>query len=400
VIRHNDASTGAGIYVLNGNPMFVRCVFRTNKALESGGGLHFEGEDDALTHAVLTNCVFTGNLAHSVTLGGRGAGASILFATYEITNTLFIGNTSQYLGGATFFSTLNGEGEGFITNCTFAGNHAVTNAGGIFGGGIFLTMNIDNCIFWDNLKGLPGNTQPSQIVNNEAIVNNSIVQGGWEGEGESNIDADPGFVDGDGPDDDYGTSDDNVRLCFGSPAIETGDNVFVPADDQDVDDDGDVLENTPDLDLNDRIEDGLADSVFTVDMGSFEYRCIGDIDGDGVVGIVDFLHLLAAWGPNPGHPADLDRDDSVGILDFLLLLAYWGPCPTCVEGPNVPTLEEELADACLTEDDWDEYVDVMTDEASSQATKDRYDCWMRHYIIDCPDCTCGPELCSGGDPFS
>jgi hypothetical protein len=37
--------------------------------------------------------------------------------------------------------------------------------------------------------------------------------------------------------------------------------------------------------------------------------------------------MLAAWGQNPGHPADLDGDGAVGITDFLLLLAGWGPCP-------------------------------------------------------------------------
>ena len=55
--------------------------------------------------------------------------------------------------------------------------------------------------------------------------------------------------------------------------------------------------------------------------------CPADLDGDGEVGIVDVLDLLAAWGPNPGHPADLDGDDVVGIVDFLELLASWGPCP-------------------------------------------------------------------------
>ena len=45
-----------------------------------------------------------------------------------------------------------------------------------------------------------------------------------------------------------------------------------------------------------------------------------------MVGITDFLDLLAAWGPNPGHPADFDGDNEVGISDFLELLANWGPC--------------------------------------------------------------------------
>jgi hypothetical protein len=54
--------------------------------------------------------------------------------------------------------------------------------------------------------------------------------------------------------------------------------------------------------------------------------CPWDIDGDGAVGITDFLALLGAWGPNPGHPADFDGDGEVGITDFLALLANWGPC--------------------------------------------------------------------------
>ncbi len=55
----------------------------------------------------------------------------------------------------------------------------------------------------------------------------------------------------------------------------------------------------------------------------------GDLDGDGFVGITDFLALLAAWGPcadpcPPSCPADLDGDCAVGINDFLMLLANWG----------------------------------------------------------------------------
>ena len=55
----------------------------------------------------------------------------------------------------------------------------------------------------------------------------------------------------------------------------------------------------------------------------------GDLDGDCTVGIVDFLALLAAWGPcpdpcPPSCAADIDGDCTVGITDFLALLANWG----------------------------------------------------------------------------
>ena len=54
-------------------------------------------------------------------------------------------------------------------------------------------------------------------------------------------------------------------------------------------------------------------------------NCPEDIDGDLVVGILDFLAVLAQWGTgDPG--ADVNGDGIVGILDFLAVLAAWGPC--------------------------------------------------------------------------
>jgi hypothetical protein len=55
--------------------------------------------------------------------------------------------------------------------------------------------------------------------------------------------------------------------------------------------------------------------------------CPWDLDLSGAVNVTDFLQMLGAWGPNPGHPADFDGDGNVGVTDFLVLLAHWGPCP-------------------------------------------------------------------------
>ncbi len=59
--------------------------------------------------------------------------------------------------------------------------------------------------------------------------------------------------------------------------------------------------------------------------------CPFDLDSDGVVGITDFLLLLAAWGTDPGGPPDFDGDGNVGITDFLEFLAHWGPCSFFVD---------------------------------------------------------------------
>jgi subtilisin-like proprotein convertase family protein len=55
--------------------------------------------------------------------------------------------------------------------------------------------------------------------------------------------------------------------------------------------------------------------------------CPGDIDGDGTVGVLDFLLMLGQWGPCPGCASDLNGDGTVNVQDFLELLGLWGPCP-------------------------------------------------------------------------
>ncbi len=82
----------------------------------------------------------------------------------------------------------------------------------------------------------------------------------------------------------------------------------------------------------DRDEDGFFDrdelDAGTDPANPLSTPPLGDLDGDGLVGITDFLALLAAWGPCPDPcpltcPADLAGDCKVGSADFLLLLANW-----------------------------------------------------------------------------
>ena len=84
------------------------------------------------------------------------------------------------------------------------------------------------------------------------------------------------------------------------------------------------IDNDRDLDLV--LIDELADVVIL--MNNSGITPLGDLDGDGSVGVADFLNLLGNWGPCPDPPttcpADLDGDGNVGVSDFLTLLDNWG----------------------------------------------------------------------------
>jgi len=49
----------------------------------------------------------------------------------------------------------------------------------------------------------------------------------------------------------------------------------------------------------------------------------GDVNGDGLIDVVDLLAVLGAWGPCHGCPEDLNHDDVVDVLDLLIVLGEW-----------------------------------------------------------------------------
>ena len=49
----------------------------------------------------------------------------------------------------------------------------------------------------------------------------------------------------------------------------------------------------------------------------------GDVNGDGVVNVIDLLAVLAAWGPCGGCPEDIDGNGVVNINDLLAVLSNW-----------------------------------------------------------------------------
>ncbi|MFC1738683.1 hypothetical protein ACFL1G_06510 [Planctomycetota bacterium] len=129
-------------------------------------------------------------------------------------------------------------------------------------------------------------------------------------------------MDADGPDDIPGTEDDNLRLMFGSPCIDAGDNSAVPADSNDLDNDGNTVEPIPwDLDGRDRFADGDCNDTNVVDMGAYEFAWayIGDFAGGCDVDFEDYAEFAIAWLAEQGNDNyDARFDISIpadGIID-------------------------------------------------------------------------------------
>ncbi len=304
VFAGNIAGFGGGMYSTGSSPVLSGCTFTGNSAVR-GGGLY-----SLFSTAAVANCVFDGNAAIN-----SGGGMINDVAEVSVVNCLFTGNTATIGAAVMNLNTASPT----VTNCTFSGNTA-SSGGGVMRNEFLSDPVLTSCILWSNAPGsFDGGGTPA--------VTYSAVEGGFPGTG--NTAAAPNFVDA-------GAGD--LRLTPGSPCIDTGDNGAVPADLTDVDGDADTLEPVPlDLDGNPRFVDDPAaldagaGECPVVDMGAYEFQqglttcCPFDCgDGDGTVGIQDFLSVLGQWG-QLGTSCDLDGD-GVGIEEFLGVLGSWGDC--------------------------------------------------------------------------
>jgi hypothetical protein len=203
-----------------------------------------------------------------------GGMANLNSANPTVINCLFAGNSADFGGSALLTWLANGS----VTNTTFTGNSG-SKAISMYGFGYTLTLN--NVIVYSNpvggIESLPNGSNQYGLI----TVFYSIMQG-VSCPSYTTCDAtvkfvNPLFTDADGPDDVYGTLDDNPRLQFTSPAIDAGKNSAVPVDIADLDGDGNTTEATPiDLSGSPRlmnvgyVADTGSGTPPIVDMGAYE----------------------------------------------------------------------------------------------------------------------------------
>jgi predicted outer membrane repeat protein len=261
---------GGGLIINSySDPTLTNLIFIGNHAKQYGGGIYMDASGPRVI-----NVIFNGNSA-----GDSGGGMYNMFACPLLTNVTFSGNTAGNYGGG-MVNASNYSCETSLTNVIFSGNSAN------FGGGMYnidsISPTLINTIMWGNSAGTAG----SHIYNYYGAtpsITYSNVQGGCETipgndcSGGGNIDADPLFMrkPDPGPDGTWGTTDDDygdLRLKYGSPAIDSGDNSAHG-----------LTGITTDLDGNPRFVDipsipdtGVGPSP-VVDMGAFERQPFNEL---------------------------------------------------------------------------------------------------------------------------
>jgi len=275
----NTGNYGGAMYNANSNPTLINVSFLENSALSDGGAIYSTGGNLTLTTVNFTSngsyryggAMFSKdcnsdltNISFSLNSGKYGGAMYNSGGNATLDNVTFSQNSVTYDGGAIYNSGINPT----ITNVTFSQNNASLAGGAMYnstsnpiltnvtffsntanyGGGLYNSGTrpaVTNAIFW-------GNT-PDQINGGIPTVTFSDVQGGFDGEG--NINVDPLL----GPLANNGGYTKTHALGASSPAIDAGSPSLCPGTDQR----GYV-----------RPMDGNDDGSVRCDMGAYEYGSI------------------------------------------------------------------------------------------------------------------------------
>ncbi|MCD4682829.1 MAG: right-handed parallel beta-helix repeat-containing protein, partial [Bacteroidales bacterium] len=186
-----EENYGGGIRLGFSNPIITNCVISNNHA-EDGGGLNCSNNSNPFINKVL----ITNNSASN-----RGGGIFFNYASDPvIVNVEITNNTAEIGAGISCF----GSCEPMLTNITIANNSSSDIAGAIYS---YTSSNpiITNSILWNNL--------PEEIYGSTLNITFSDILGGWEGEGNENVD--PSFIgSGNYP---FALSDQSLCINEGNP---------------------------------------------------------------------------------------------------------------------------------------------------------------------------------------
>jgi len=378
---HNPfGGLGGGAIFNRGDTLIVRCTFTGNSTTTFGGAIANESNAEP----IIVECKFSGNSADL-----HGGAIYNSHARPTLINCLFAANTAGLNGGA-IYDQSNSSPQ--IVNSTLTGNVAGGNGGGLytdFVGTVFSPV-VVNSIVWDNTPDqIFDSGEPGTMVGHSDVEGGWSGLGSMNialdplfvdpDNGDYRLQAGSPCIDaGDNtavPEDITTDLDGNPRFLEipetpdtgnppdGGPIVDMGayeslGGGCLAVTSQEIVCHADGTMFTVNIEGLNACTGGTTQVTFTASGGAVGQElcftalvndggfcctteiCVtipdcmpaakpSDLDGDGIVGMVDFLALLEAWGScsdcstPQACPADFDGDCSVGILDLLILLGNW-----------------------------------------------------------------------------
>jgi len=299
IVHPSSSEKGGGLYLF-GDTTLIKCTFHNNWASEGGGVYYFQGV------LIVTGCVFAGNSSKNY---GGGMYNYDNMPDLTITDCTFAGNSAEWGGG--IFNRWASQLR--MSNCTFTGNIA-SYGNALSSDPSFTTLpgriELTNCILWNgNNTSFDPNPDGSTIA-----IAYSDVQGGWPGEGNTDVDpcfANPGYwADADDPNIAVEPNDPNAVWIDGDYHLKSQAGRWDPGSQSWVQDD--VMSPCIDAgDPNSPIGNEPFPNGGIINMGAYggtveasksyfgkpvcETIIAGDINGDCKVDFDDLMILMIHW---------------------------------------------------------------------------------------------------------
>jgi len=308
---HGNVSegNGGGMYNLDAaKPHIEDCLFEANSASWGGGMTNTVGSD-----AKVINCTFSGNLVGNV--GGGIYNRSYSSPTVSgcsFLNNIQSGNPFGSGGGMCTYGSGNGGGPCFpiVTDCLFKGNVVSGDGGGMsnaYGSHTIVT----NCTFRSNVCGRDGGGMACVGSHDPDVPSNATIEScvfklneaDGRGGGFFARASEPMLLDS--------VLRENMAPVGGGAAFFESEATFVA---------GNTFCGNAVAGVWGKFVDG-GDNVFADDCGD---DCVGDVTGDGQVGVDDVLLVLSDFGG--AGAGDANGDGVVDVNDILLIIGAWGGC--------------------------------------------------------------------------
>ncbi|MCP4001588.1 MAG: DUF5011 domain-containing protein, partial [Gammaproteobacteria bacterium] len=324
-IQNGNSLQGGGIYCFPGNPTIMNCTITDNSANYDGGGIYIR--NSMSSPVAIHNCKFEKNVSN---FGGgihiRSSSGSVTIRNCTITD-----NSANYDGGGILLLNNNNSSTVNVQNCAITKNSA--NGNGSEGGGIYHNssgankVNIHNCTIVENIANYGGGLDSnfySFYINNSILwantgrlgspysgiadVTYSLVQDGWVGEG--NIDVDPQFVT------------NGFQIKSNSPCVDTGSDEYAFAKDIDGEfrwDHPNIVNVISSVDIGadefvDTDGDNMADIWEMKHFGDLSHDGSSDSDGDGFTDIEEYEN---GTNPNNIDPIIISTPITTATVDIL-----------------------------------------------------------------------------------